>query len=202
MISVFPVTEKQQFIACLDLRFKTYSELGFVNPNLGSDLDRFDWSSFHFMALDENGTLAGTVRLILPVEDRLPNSPEFAAGAHWCSQIQQEHELHISKSRSIPILETLRDNDLPRSALQAAKPAELSRIIVAPGFRGRGGARALGRAVVAKAEAIGRDVLFLQCLPTHVDLFQKLEFEFVCQSLHYSHLTVPDRVVAMKRCLH
>ena len=76
-----------------------------------------------------------------------------------------------------------------------------SRIIVAPEFRGLGVSHLLSDAVVQKASDLRRDVLFLQCLPGHVRLFEKLGFEVLVQSLDYRLLTVPDRVVAMRMCL-
>ena len=75
-ISVVPVTGMPEFISCLELRFKTYTTLGYISHDRGVDLDRFDWSAYHFMAHDESGRVAGTVRLIVPVSGKPQGSDE------------------------------------------------------------------------------------------------------------------------------
>jgi GNAT superfamily N-acetyltransferase len=197
MIIVNSVTTSSQFSSCLDLRFKIYSQLGYIGSNSGCDLDAFDWSSIHFAATDENEVLAGTVRLILS-NVRVSDVPELESSELWCSEVRKRFGVNVSRSTSIPVLETLRENHVFQENFPAEKPSELSRIIVAKEFRGTGIGRMLSEAVIGKAKELGRDVLFLQCLPSHVTLFTRLGFQPVFQSLNYRLLTVPDRVVAMR----
>jgi GNAT superfamily N-acetyltransferase len=194
---VLPVTEFRQFRACLELRFATYQELGYVSPTAGGDLDPFDWSSIHFAVLDANKSLAGTIRLVIP-SPALRDDPCFRSTADWCSRERAESGAEIEPSASIPVLETLEVNALPSSVLGSLSPGELSRIIVAPGYRGRGLSQALVTAVRDRARQIGCDALFLQCLPSHVALFRKYGFEVALESLRYPHLTVPDRAWVME----
>ena len=201
MIVVKPVTDWLQFESCLQLRFETYSRLGYVDSSNQSDLDPFDWSSIHFIALDEHQTIAGTVRLIIAERDVDSVIPELESSQTWYSRFEELNGNCIRKSTSIPILETMKGNHITESILRAERPAELSRIIVAPDFRSKGVSRLLSDAVVDQAKRLRRDVLFLQCLPGHVGLFQKLGFDELLPSLDYRLLTVPDRVVAMRMIL-
>lgn len=201
MIIVKPVTDWSQFASCLQLRLETYSHLGYVSSDSRCDIDPFDWSSIHFIAVAEDEATAGTVRLIIQAADGPGDVTELQASEQWCSRLRNQTGTFVTRSASIPILATMKDNQIADAILHAERPAELSRIIVAPEFRGASVCRQLSDAVVAKARELHRDVLFLQCLPIHVGLFQKLGFEPLLQSLDYRLLNVPDRVVAMRMLL-
>ena len=201
MIFVHRISDFQQLNQSLQLRLSCYSGLGFLRPGSRSDLDPFDWSSIHFLAEDDQRAVAGTVRLIIPYPERQFRQEHLRPTESWCDKINEEEQLKISRSLSIPMLDTLKDNEIAQQALAADRPAELSRIIVASGYRNRGVARMLTNAALAEAKKLGRDTMVLQCLPEHVPLFEKLGFEELFQSLEYRHLIVPERVVAMKRFL-
>ena len=201
MIIVKPVTDWSQFTSCLQLRLETYAHLGYLSSESRCDIDPFDWSSVHFIAVDEDEATAGTVRLIIEAAGGPEGIAELQASEQWCSRLQKQTGTFATRSASIPILATMKDNQIADAILHAERPAELSRIIVAPKFRGVSVCRELSNAVVEKARELHRDVLFLQCLPKHVGLFQKLGFEPLLQALDYRLLNVPDRVVAMRMLL-
>lgn len=111
-ITVQPVTDRACFEACLRLRYDTYRSLGYIqHHDSGIDLDQFDWSSFQFVAYDDSRSTVGTVRLTVPRPSRLPAVPELDATGSWCSQIAVRHGLKVARSPSIPIIETLRENE-------------------------------------------------------------------------------------------
>jgi len=197
MITVQTVVSLSQFRSCLDMRYKIYSQLGYIESAHGWDLDAFDWTSIHFAATNENQALVGTVRLIL-ADTESSKASELESSERWCSNLLKICKMDIVRSNTLPILETLKENHIFSQKMPAERPAELSRIMVAPGFREKGICRMLSNAAVTKAMELGRDVLFLQCLPCHVKLFSKMGYQPIFQSLDYRFLTVPDRIVAMR----
>lgn len=197
MITVQTVTSAAQFRCCLEMRYQIYSHMGYIDSEHEWDLDAFDWTSIHFAATDENGELVGTVRLILADSDSSRLS-ELKNSERWCSDLLKVCNINITRSHSLPILETLKDNHVYPSQEPPLRPAELSRIMVAPACRGKGIGRLLSAAVVTKAIEIGCDVLFLQCLPIHEQMFEKMGYQPIYQSLDYRFLTVPDRIVALR----
>jgi predicted N-acetyltransferase YhbS len=98
-------------------------------------------------------------------------------------------------------METLEYNNLPMSLLGSERPAELSRIIVAPQSRGQNIARALTEVVIKNARFLGIHVLFLECIASDVPRYRKYEFEPIVSSILYPHLIVKDDVVTMRRRL-
>ena len=200
---VSPVSSQEQLLDSLRLRFAVYRSLGYLGSDITFDLDPFDWSSFHLVAKNESDDLVGTVRVIRSSTRSSPLTPktqnELLQIGEWCDAIRHDLELSITPSASLPIFDTLSDNALAMSRLNADAPSELSRIIVAPNRRGQGVARMLCEAAYQKAQEIGSDVLYLQCLPDHAEFFNRLGYAHVLQALNYNHLIVPDRVLVMQR---
>ena len=197
MLHVRPINTLERFQASLELRFQVYQSLGYLKHRRDSDIDEFDWSSLHFEAVDDSDSIVGVVRLVLP--NRLDNNNHVPNPViDWCEQLNQEQSLGIEPSRSLPIWDTMKENGISRACLNSNYPCEMSRIIVGQKSRGLGVAKLLAEAIVAQARLCGRDAVLLECLPTHIRLFQKLGYEKLFESLRYKHLSVPARVVAMR----
>lgn len=196
---VLPVADLSGFIESLRLRYRVYRELGYIDHDDGLDLDEFDRSSLHFNAVGPGGGIAGTVRLILPVgHDCSIGRDGLAQVGLWCDAVQRSITRPVVGRTTLPVFETMRDNQIPLEARDQCHAGELSRIIVAPSSRGMGLASRLAAAVVDSARDLGLRIVFIECLPPHVPMFARFGFEIVNRSLDYSLLLVPNRVVAMK----
>jgi hypothetical protein len=195
------VNLESQFRACLDLRYEVYKSLGYLSCDAVTDLDRFDFSSLHYAAVDECQTVVGTVRLVLPKPFVMAIKRDLDRVEEWCLHICNQYGIMIDRSNSLPVLETLEYNKLTTALLGSKRPAELSRIIVAPQSQGQHIANALTDVVVKEARLLDRDVLFLECIASDVSLYKNYEFEPIVWSLVYPHLIVKDEVVTMSRRL-
>jgi hypothetical protein len=201
MTSVIPVNLESQFRACLDLRCVVYKSLGYLSSDAVIDLDRFDCSSLHYAAVDESQAVVGTARLILPRACGIAIQRDLDRVEQWCLHVRDQYRIVIDRLSSLPVLETLEYNKRPISILGSKRPAELSRMIVAPQSRGQHIARALADVVVSEAKLLRRDVLFLECVANDVSHYKKYEFEPIVSALVYPHLIVKDEVVTMSRRL-
>lgn len=197
-ITIERVKSWSQFTSCLDLRLKVYRELGYLDAGSTCDIDSFDWSSVHFIATDEHDQIAGTIRLILCGSDDFPATQELLESNQWSSDLQEIHQSPAKKSKSLPVLETLNDNRILDQGLKSRKRAELSRVIVSSNYRSSGVCRRLCEAVVSESKRYRVDTLYLQCLPSHVELFRKFGFDLALESLEYRFLRVPGTVAVMQ----
>jgi predicted GNAT family N-acyltransferase len=152
------------------------------------ELDYFDLHSNHYGAFvsKANGgqELVGVTRLILSRGQELGFSP-------WI-----ENTVNVSRSLTdilrrsqakyaafpLPIFNTLRLDDLLCKAVRSPQAwGELSRVIVAPQWRGRGVSRRLVKYAIDQADELPCDALLLECLDFHKSLYADFGFNFVGQ---------------------
>ncbi|MFO0798475.1 MAG: GNAT family N-acetyltransferase [Gemmataceae bacterium] len=98
---------------------------------------------------------------------------------------------------SLPILQSTEFEANNRKILQdAGDMAELSRVVVAPQFRGCGLSRLLVRAAVAVAIDLRKKMLLLECVPGHVPMYRKFGFEAI-EGCHTRAQDLDQKAVAM-----
>ncbi|QDU23877.1 GNAT family N-acetyltransferase [Urbifossiella limnaea] len=98
---------------------------------------------------------------------------------------------------TLPILQSTDFEANNRTILQdAGDMAELSRVVVAPQFRGCGLSRLLVRAAVAVAMDLRKKMLLLECVPGHVPMYQKFGFEAI-EGCHTRAQDLDQKAVAM-----
>jgi predicted GNAT family N-acyltransferase len=204
MIRVTQVKTKKEFEKCLELRYEVYHRLGYLKHKNKTDLDEFDWSSFHFAALREDGEPVAVVRLAVPASlvDQVDQAGQLRDVGKWCDDVNQRYDLGIVPSRSIPIWDTLQQNDISFDRLHSQRVGEMSRIIVSSKHRGCGISHQLADLLYKNATQLGCTAVVLQCLSDHVHFFEKLGYRKLFESLVYEHLSVPERVIAMQRDVH
>jgi GNAT superfamily N-acetyltransferase len=108
--------------------------------------------------------------------------------------------LHKRGMCSLPILQS---NDLEQKAtdLLNAYPliAEVSRVVVHPGYRGLGVSTLLLRAATAVALELNLDLLLLECIPSHMQMYHdKYGFELIEGGAHGRAQQLDQFAVAMK----
>lgn len=124
---VFPCNDEVLFRTVQELRYQVYcEECGFLEPEDcpgGRESDEHDVNSSHFVALNQQNTLAGYVRLVLP--DAIQTFPF------------QTHCVTLLDGVTLP---------------PAARSAEISRLMVRKDYRRRHGERPPSGAAIEEAE--------------------------------------------------
>ncbi len=161
----------------------------------GLEIDLFDLASIHLAAVDKlTGDVVGTLRLVLQhVGRHTPGSiigcasNVLARQQDWCREIAQSvteevfrHALNRALVLPLPILENSDFGERWPEFLDANRTkygGEVSRVVVAPRYRGMGVSRLLMRAGIAIAFDMGKTCLLLECIPAHVKMYQKYGFE-------------------------
>ena len=185
---------------CLALRYQIYDRMGYLEEELdgaGCELDCYDTSAFHLMACTQAGDIVGTVRMILARRlgpNECLNSVVGPSPAETLkSQAEMVHRVALrrgavlqSKLKRPPYhgsLPVLQSTDFMENFKQimadVGKAAELSRLVVAPRYRGVGVSKLLARAVIAVGFSLKLRQLLLECVPGHVAMYQKLGFELI-----------------------
>jgi predicted GNAT family N-acyltransferase len=196
-IKVHLARSQAELRACLALRYQVYEMMGYLEDEVSAsasklELDWFDLNALHFAAVDHaTGRMAGTARLVLPniapflvdsVVGRAVQTREAQAG--WCRAIAAEAVDTIFRRKltrgfllSLPILQSTDFRDRwPDVLHEADEGGELSRVIVAPRYRGGGISRLLVRAAIATAFDLRKRYLMLECVPAHEAMYAKYGF--------------------------
>jgi predicted GNAT family N-acyltransferase len=208
----------EQLKQCLALRKHVYGLMGYLPDDVmmdpsGIELDGYDERSIHFAAT-RGGEVVGTVRLVLELPaGRLPEpDTDFAFRAlltqrhhaDWCRQIVQDAgpairgRLANPPFMPLPILESSEFNKRWSQTLRETPPGgELSRLVVKPEYRGLHLSADLVRAVFAKAYEMGRQVVLLECIPSHEDMYYKYGFRRMKGDPHSRPTDLDQYAVAM-----
>ena len=197
------VPSRDDLRRCFTLRRLVYDMMGYlpeaVSANASNlELDAFDVRAVHFMATHvPTGDLAGTMRLVLskPQECR-----DAVCQGAWGRNIGIDagepftRFLHAPPFWPLPILASADFRDKwPEMLERAEDAAEVSRLIVAPRYRGFGLSRLLVRAGLAKALELGKSPLLLECIPAHRVLYAKFGFNLLTNLLQVTNDAVHCR---------
>ena len=186
---------------CLKLRFQIYDRMGYLEEKLEDanyELDCFDTNALHFAACTRRGDIVGTVRLILARRlgpNDIPNSvvgprpsETVRQQAGWVRQVAEEHGGILAEKLNcppyfgtLPVLQSTKFQDNMQSfgdvMNDVEKSAELSRLVVAPRYRGVGLSKLLVREVIAVAVNLKIKQLLLECVPAHIAMYAGLGFD-------------------------
>src|SRR5262249_28676081 len=122
----------------------------------------------------------------------------------WCQALAEaEPDPLFRRKLSAPCLfplPILQSTDFrgrwPNAMAEAGDGGEVSRIVVAPRYRGAGVSRVLVRAAIAVAFDLRKRSLMLECAPAHVAMYEK--YGFTPLGGHHVRTTQLDqRAVAM-----
>lgn len=182
----------------LALRHRVYSMAGYLdsetekNP-LGLEMDYYDGSAIQLMAKDEaTGNIAGVMRLIFANKpwgavDSIfgPFCEIFEQQRNWYREIINEVVPGPMRDRllkpggaPLPLLNNLRVTNMTEWQT-IVDGVEISRIIVAPEYRGLAVARLLTRLSLAALYDMGKKLVVGECQPTHMPMYRKLGFKTI-----------------------
>ncbi len=211
-IEVRPIRNQIELYESYRLRYIVYRIMGYLNEmiqNTGTHLEVHwcDTISLHFGAFVKAGgrdELIGTSRLIL-------TEPIISNYRGWTRSIVDknpalEHLFELQRQLyaqwKLPIFHTLKqlNEDIRDVALGRKIFGELSRVIVAPKWRGIGLSHDLVQAAIEAAREKGVDTLLLECLEIHEDFYRQ---QFAFESMGYSSevLSIGKTMVGMVRKL-
>lgn len=208
---------QEEIEECLTLRFQVYDTMGYLESgfaNCGSELDSYDLKSLHFLAMNQANDIVGTARLIMARPFGSAESPDSIVGKSPRETQRRQAELvrAVANSRggylrekinlpppfmSLPILQSTEFEAKIKTILdQSDIAAELSRLVVAPRYRGVGVSRLLVRSVIATTLSLQKNLLLLECIPAHVKMYQDHGFERI-SGTHTRAQDLDQEAVAM-----
>lgn len=185
---------------CFALRYQIYGEIMRYLPDemlacrAKIEMDEFDLRSIHFAAVRErDDSVVGTMRLVLNFPGRKGYRGAFKRWRPDALSVHEDWAVKIALKASAPcssivtrllpefgvfpiLLSTdFRDNQ-QQVIDEALHGSELSRLVVAPAFRGLGVSRSLVKAAIAKAHELECHSLLLECIPAHVEMYARYGF--------------------------
>jgi len=189
---VRPIRKQTELHAYFRLRHDVYSAMGYLSDVVERaqsrlDIDACDWRSHHIGAFasqgPHRGRLMGTVRLI-PYEAVETEVSEWVVDfarrdPALRKRVQDEFQLRLPIFHSSSSFNEYLDQE----NRQVARHAELSRLIVGAHARGGGVSRQLMGAALDLAAASGIDRVFLECLETHVPMYERYGFRRMAVAL-------------------
>lgn len=193
------VRNKTRFSACLALRHRVYSSLGYLDAAIAAsqiqlDFDGYDTRSKHFCVIDKNAgnTVVGTARLVSPSTLPQPNENDPTDYEAWCKQFANRERsrvyrdlLRMRSPASLPIVASFNHFyglDAHQRYQELAYPqfsCEVSRVVVNPDYRGLGILRMLMAEAIRVASANRKRFLLLECAPFHQAMYEKLGFQAI-----------------------
>ncbi|MFA6433413.1 MAG: hypothetical protein WCW52_01825 [Elusimicrobiales bacterium] len=190
--------DPQDLRQIMRLRHRVYGMTGYLdsetekNP-LGLEMDYHDGSAVQLLARDEAaGRIAGVLRMIFANKpwgavDSVfgPFSEIFEAQRGWYRELVDEVGSGPMRERllkpggaPLPLLQNLRVKDISEWR-RIVDGVEVSRIIVAPEYRGLAVAKLLTRLAIAAVYDMGKNLVVGECQPVHMAMYRKLGFKAI-----------------------
>jgi GNAT superfamily N-acetyltransferase len=180
------------------LRYQVYDLLGYLEESIRSsasqiDVDAFDRDAIHLIARDvRNRKVVGSVRLILPSRGVNPFFEEmidcpWTAVAQWCDELGAREKSRAVRNR----LQNGTPLELPCASMKAFERlmrskhtklcCELSRLIVAPDYRGLDLSSRLMEIAIQLVTCLNRKIMLVECVPSHRQFYESFGFQLADQ---------------------
>lgn len=105
--------------------------------------------------------------------------------------------LNAPRSCTLPLLQSTQLREKTKDTLRDVDAlTELSRLVVVPRFRGSGVSKVLIRAMIAASFDLKKGKVILECVPTHVSMYEKYGF-FAMPGTHTRAESLDQEAVAM-----
>lgn len=191
------------------LRYRTYQVMGYLGEDAFDnktqmEVDWCDLSSNQYGAFvdDEGGErkLIATARLIMTrlCDPRYPFWTAAVVRSNPSLRKSQARQQELLAGFKLPIFLTLPLNEQMRQAAMATHPwAELSRVIVAPAWRGLGISTDLVKLAIHDADERKVEAVLLECLDLHMNMYKNLGFSVL--DLRGEVLQVGKTMLGMQR---
>lgn len=215
-VHVEAVQSLEQLRDCFALRKKVYGLLGYLpdkitNDKSGLEMDCYDIGAVHFAAM-RGREVVGTARLVTQLPADLGRSDEFSIDAittcmkhrDWAERIALKAGGAVRDRATspcfmqLPILQSSDFSDRWPEMLQlTSSGAELSRVVVAPACRGLRVSKSLVKIVEAKACQLNIQIVLLECIPSHVDMYGSYGFRPIGGGTHVRSSDLDQFAVGM-----
>lgn len=197
-LEIIPIIGQEALQKSLALRGRVYASLGYINlleAQTPIEMDAYDLTAIHFLVIDHanRDRVAGTMRLIVPglnavvsmmSQHRLDTSEE------WVRNIAKNHPnrklwraIEHGSQSALPVFDAFTyfdaEEELKLSIDKSLMPrnvCELSRVIVAPEYRGMGISSLLVNHALKVAKELKRQYVWLECAPHHIGMYEKCGF--------------------------
>jgi len=193
-VEISPVSGQKKLLQSFELRGRVYGALGYIEKST-IEMDAYDLTSIHFLALDRanRDRVAGTMRLIIPGRGQLSMATQrytLDSYEEWAREIaiasvdrQWWKTIMKGTPTALPVLNAFKYFDVPDEAMEVDEMimprnvCELSRVVVAPEYRGMGVSRLLVNQAISIAKELRRQYLWIECAPHHIKMYKKYGFE-------------------------
>jgi predicted GNAT family N-acyltransferase len=190
------------------------------------DVDCFDTHALHLCAVDlRSGDVVGTLRIVLPTDPcqfadsaaTVQGKLDFgrvrrltqvvAAQAAWIREKAEPDDLlrrRLHAYNHLAYLPILFNSDFGRrwpnflEDYPREETAEISRVVVAPRYRGMGISRLLMRAAIAAASELNLRHLLLECIPQHIAMYGDYGFTDLYSGHHCRVRDLDQYAIGMK----
>ncbi|WP_411728679.1 GNAT family N-acetyltransferase [Methyloglobulus sp.] len=175
-VTIRELTSTDDFIQYFSLRYKIWRSMGYLSKecdceDIGLELNYSDRTAYPIGAFTPRGELIGCARLVFPIghdSHHLPLISELVDGKKD-DKLTTNYEYPLTMVHPFDILESLAGFRSYFACLvrDKVKYAEVSRVIVAPEYRGDGLGEVLVDSLLSLARRYSLGLLFLAC---HEDL--------------------------------
>ncbi len=192
-VEIAPVSDKRNLLQSFELRGRVYGALGYIEKS-SIEMDAYDLTSIHFLALDRanQDRVVGAMRLIVPGSGMLTMSARHYTIDNyedWSREIAKDNvdlqwwrTIKKGMPTALPVLNAFKyfqvsDEEMEVDGMiMPRNVCELSRVVVAPEYRGMGVSRLLVNHAISVAKELGRQYLWIECAPHHIKMYQKYGF--------------------------
>jgi len=187
------VRSASELYQTFQLRYLVYDLLGYLEEPIrtsGSriDVDAFDRVAIHLVARDvRQMKVVGCARLILPSRDVNRTLEESIccpdSFARWCEELAAKERSRVVRKRLLNGTHL----ELPGASMAAFQRltrdmhtkhcCELSRLIVAPEYRGLDLSARLMETAIQLVSCLTRRIMLVECVPSHYQFYQSFGFK-------------------------
>ncbi len=192
-VEIAAVSDKRNLLQSFELRGKVYGALGYIEKS-SIEMDAYDLTSIPFLALDRanQDRAVGAMRLIIPGRGPLNMAVQrYSIDQYedWAREIAKDNvdrqwwkTIMKGAPTALPVLNAFKYFQVPDEEMEIdgmvmpRNVCELSRVVVAPEYRGMGVSRLLVNHAISVAKKMRRQYLWIECAPHHIKMYQKYGF--------------------------
>ena len=210
-LDVRPIRTLGELLDACKLRYRVYVIMGYLEKEFYDtgcqiELTWCDTISVHFGAFLQSPPLApkliATARLILTRDE----NPTFVEWTHAIARTRHELVSFLNWQQTqfaqfrLPIFHTLPLNkEMLESAVSPYPWAELSRVVVAPEWRGCGLSSKLIKLVIDTADQMNVERVLLECLEIHKAMYEGVGFTILEKGQRGEVMGIGKTMIGMQR---
>lgn len=192
-VEIAAVSDKRNLLQSFELRGKVYSALGYIEKS-SIEMDAYDLTSIPFLALDRanQDRVVGAMRVIIPGRGPLNMAVQRYSFDHYGDWAREMAKDNVDRQwwkaimkrapTALPVLNAFKYFQVPDEEMEIdgmvmpRNVCELSRVVVAPEYRGMGVSKLLVNHAISVAKKMRRQYLWIECAPHHIKMYKKYGF--------------------------